>query len=90
MKNLIGSHFANYAESDAATKRLDQGRNQPLLTETYTLDPVGEASLAGHPNAADGKLGVLCLAPAEGLGIDDPDKRERIGEDKITVFRSAP
>ena len=40
-----------------------------------------------HHNEAEGKLGVLCLAPEEGLGIDDPEKRERIGEDKITVFR---
>ena len=67
---------------------LDQGRIQPLLTKTYTLDQVGDASLAVHRNEADGKLGVLCLAPEEGMGIDDPDKRERIGEDKITVFRS--
>ena len=29
-----------------------------------------------HHNEAEGKLGVLCLAPAEGMGIDDPDKRE--------------
>jgi crotonyl-CoA reductase len=88
LKNLIGSHFANYAESYAANKLLDQGKIQPLLTKTYTLDQVGEASLAVHHNEADGKLGVLCLAPSEGLGISDPEKRERIGEDKITVFRS--
>jgi crotonyl-CoA reductase len=30
---------------------------------------------------------VLCLARSEGQGISDPDKRERIGEDKITRFR---
>ncbi len=88
LKNLIGSHFANYAESYAANKLLDQGRIQPLLTRTYDLAHVGEASLAVHHNEADGKLGVLCLAPEEGLGIEDPEKRERIGEDKITVFRS--
>jgi crotonyl-CoA reductase len=40
-----------------------------------------------HRNEADGKIGVLCLAPREGLGIDDPEKRARIGEDKITLFR---
>ena len=90
LKNMIGSHFANYAESYAANKLLDQGRIQPLLTETYDLAHVGDASLAVHHNEAEGKLGVLCLAPSEGLGIDDPEKRERIGEDKITVFRSYP
>ena len=30
---------------------------------------------------------MLCLAPDEGLGIDDPEMRARIGEDKITLFR---
>jgi len=28
----------------------------------------------------------LCLAPEKGMGITDPEKRERIGEDKITMF----
>jgi len=42
-----------------------------------------------HRNQAEGKLGVLCLAPREGMGIDDADKRDRIGEDKITRFRNA-
>jgi crotonyl-CoA reductase len=88
LKNLIGSHFANYAESYAANKLLDQGRIQPLLTQTYPLEQVGAASLAVHHNEVEGKLGVLCLAPQEGLGIDDPEKRARIGEDVITVFRS--
>jgi crotonyl-CoA reductase len=58
-----------------------------VLSETYTLDRVGEAARAVHQNEADGKLGVLCLAPSEGLGITDPDKRDRIGDDKITRFR---
>jgi crotonyl-CoA reductase len=40
-----------------------------------------------HRNEHEGKIGVLCLARREGLGIDDPDKRQRIGEDKITPFR---
>ncbi|MFN3255913.1 MAG: crotonyl-CoA carboxylase/reductase [Ilumatobacter sp.] len=88
LKRLIGSHFANYAESYQANRLIDQGRIQPLLSATYDLEHVGEASLAVHHNEAEGKLGVLCLAPSEGLGISDPEKRERIGEDKITMFRS--
>ena len=66
---------------------LCEGKIQPLLTDTYTLDQVGDASLAVHHNKAEGKLGVLCLSPAEGLGVDDPERRAEIGEDKITVFR---
>jgi crotonyl-CoA reductase len=88
LKKLVSSHFANYAESYAANKLIDQGRIQPLLTDVYSLENVGDAALAVHHNEAEGKLGVLCLAPSEGLGIDDPEKRDRIGEDKITVFRN--
>ena len=33
------------------------------------------------------KIGVLCLAPEEGLGIDDPELRAKVGEDRITLFR---
>ncbi|MEM1334818.1 MAG: crotonyl-CoA carboxylase/reductase, partial [Actinomycetota bacterium] len=87
LKQLVSSHFANYAESYQANRLIDQGRIQPLLIETYPLEQVGEATLAMHHNQADGKLGVLCLAPEEGLGIDDPEKRDRIGEDVVTVFR---
>ncbi len=87
LKKLIGSHFANYAESYAANKLLAEGRIQPLLTKSYDLTEVGAAALAVHHNEVEGKLGVLCLAPSEGLGIDDPEKRDRIGEDKITIFR---
>ncbi len=88
LKKLIASHFANYAEAYAANRLVDQGRIQPLLSATYTLDQVGEAALAVHRNEAEGKLGVLCLAPSEGLGIDDADKRARIGEAHITRMRA--
>jgi crotonyl-CoA reductase len=30
---------------------------------------------------------VLCLAPEEGLGVDDPELREKVGEERITRFR---
>ncbi len=48
LKQLVSSHFANYAESWAANKLLCEGKIQPLLTDTYTLEQVGEASLAVH------------------------------------------
>ncbi len=87
LKRLLSSHFANYAEAWAANKLIDQGRIQPLLSEVYPLTEVGAAARAVHRNEAEGKIGVLCLAPEEGLGIDDPEKRESIGESKITTFR---
>jgi crotonyl-CoA reductase len=87
LKRLLSSHFANYAEAYAANRLIDQGRIQPLLSAVHPLTEVGLAARAIHRNEHEGKIGVLCLAPTEGLGIDDPEKRARIGEDKITVFR---
>ncbi len=87
LKRLIASHFANYAEAWQANRLIDQGKIQPLLSAVYDLDAVGEAALKIHRNEHEGKIGILCLAPTEGLGIDDPEKRDRIGEDKITIFR---
>lgn len=87
LKRLLSSHFANYAESWAANRLIDQGRIQPLLSKVYHLDDTGEAARAVHRNEIEGKAGVLCLAPSEGLGIDDAEKRDRIGEHKITTFR---
>jgi crotonyl-CoA reductase len=87
LKRLVASHFANYAEAWAANRLIDRGRIHPLLSGVYPLAEVGAAARSVHRNEVEGKLGVLCLAPAEGLGIDDPEKRERIGEDAITRFR---
>jgi crotonyl-CoA reductase len=87
LKKLLSSHFANYAEAWASNKLLDEGRIQPLLSSTYSLEQVGVAARAVHRNEAEGKIGVLCMAPAAGMGISDPEKRERIGVDKITLFQ---
>jgi crotonyl-CoA reductase len=87
LKRLIASHFANYAEAWAANRLVSQGRIQPLLSAVYPLEEVGEAARTIHRNEHEGKIGVLCLAPGEGLGIDDPERRDAVGEDKITLFR---
>ncbi|MEZ5259892.1 MAG: crotonyl-CoA carboxylase/reductase, partial [Ilumatobacteraceae bacterium] len=88
LKKLISSHFANYEEAWAANKLISQGRIHPIMSDVYQLDQVGEAALAVHHNEAEGKLGVLCLAPEEGLGIDDPEFREQVGEANITRYRT--
>jgi len=87
LKSIISSHFANYQEAWNMNRLIDQGAIQPVLSEVFTLDQVGEAALKTHRNQGEGKLGVLCLAPEAGLGIADPDKREAIGEDKITLYQ---
>ncbi|MEI2638703.1 MAG: crotonyl-CoA carboxylase/reductase [Microthrixaceae bacterium] len=87
LKKIVSSHFANYQEAWNMNKLISQGRIQPVMSEVFTLDQVGEAALKVHHNEAEGKLGVLCLAPEAGQGITDPAKREAIGEDKITLFQ---
>jgi crotonyl-CoA reductase len=87
LKSIKSSHFANYREAWDANKLIAQGRIQPILSSVHALEDVGEAAYQVHKNLHEGKIGVLCLAPEEGLGIDDPEFRAKVGEDKITLFR---
>ncbi|MEX1217711.1 MAG: crotonyl-CoA carboxylase/reductase [Acidimicrobiales bacterium] len=87
LKKIISTHFANYAEAWAANQLVCEGKIQPILSAVYPLEQAGEAAYQVHKNLHEGKIGVLCLAPAEGLGIDDPAFRAEIGEDRITAFR---
>jgi crotonyl-CoA reductase len=87
LKRIVASHFANYAEAAAANELVRQGRIQPILSAVYPLEQAGEAAFEVHHNRHEGKIGVLCLAPSEGLGIDDPEFRAKVGEDRITLFR---
>ncbi|HEY7947570.1 MAG TPA: crotonyl-CoA carboxylase/reductase [Acidimicrobiales bacterium] len=87
LKTIKGSHFANYREAWDANQLICQGKVVPPLSAVYPLENVGEAAYQVHRNLHEGKIGVLCLAPSEGLGIDDPELRARVGEDRITVFR---
>ena len=87
LKSIISSHFANYQEAWEMNRLIDKGAIQPVMSEVFPLDQVGEAALKVHHNKAEGKIGVLCLAPEAGLGITDPAKREAIGEDKITLYQ---
>jgi crotonyl-CoA reductase len=87
LKSIVSSHFANYREAWEANRLIAEGRIQPLLSRVHPLTETGDAALAVHRNEVEGKVGVLCLAPEEGLGIDDPEFRDQVGEDKITLFR---
>jgi crotonyl-CoA reductase len=87
LKTIKGCHFANYREAWEANRLICQGKVQPILSAVYPLDETGEAALQIHHNLHEGKIGVLCLAPEEGLGVTDPELRAKVGEDKINVFR---
>jgi crotonyl-CoA reductase len=86
LKRIIGSHFANYRESWEANRLIAKGRIHPTLSRTYPLDEVGQAALDVHHNLHQGKVGVLCLAPQEGLGVTDGELRER-HLTRINAFR---
>ncbi len=87
LKTIKGSHFANYREAWHANQLICEGKILPPLSAVYRLDEVGEAAYTVHRNLHEGKIGVLCAAPSEGLGIDDPALREKVGEDRLTIFR---
>ena len=86
LKRIISSHFANYRESWEANRLIAKGKIHPTLSKTYPLDQVGQATLDVHKNAHQGKVGVLCLAPEEGLGVRDQEMRAQ-HEDAINRFR---
>src|ERR671914_1270355 len=86
LKRIISSHFANYRESWEANRLIAKGMIHPTLSRSYSLDDVGQAALDVHQNAHQGKVGVLCLAPAEGLGVRDRELRAK-HETSINRFR---
>ena len=86
LKNIKSSHFANYRESWEANKLIDKGLIHPTVSRVYSLEDTGQAALDVHHNLHQGKVGVLCLAPEEGLGVRNEEKRA-LHLDKINRFR---
>ncbi|WP_376775183.1 crotonyl-CoA carboxylase/reductase [Saccharopolyspora phatthalungensis] len=88
LKRIIGSHFANYREAWEANRLICKGMIHPTLSKVYRLPEAGVAAAGVHRNCHSGKVGVLCLAPKTGLGVDDQELRERSAT-KINRFRQA-
>ena len=88
LKRILGSHFANYREAWEANRLIARGRIHPTLSRVYDLDDTGQAAYDVHHNLHHGKVGVLCLAPQQGLGVRDPALRSR-HVDAINRFRAA-
>jgi crotonyl-CoA reductase len=86
LKRIVGSHFANYRESYEANRLIDKALIHPTLSRVYPLEETGQAALDVHTNSHQGKVGVLALAPTEGLGVTNPEKRAR-HVDAINRFR---
>ncbi|WP_432251111.1 crotonyl-CoA carboxylase/reductase [Streptomyces sp. HNM1019] len=86
LKRIIGSHFANYREAWEANRLIIKGLIHPTLSRSYRLAEIGRAVHDVHRNQHHGKVGVLCLAPEEGLGVTDPELRSA-HEPAINRFR---
>jgi len=86
-KRIIGSHGSTLQEALEFNRLVDLGKIQPTLAKTVALDDVVEAAYETDLNRHVGKIGVLCQAPEEGLGVEDRERREQIGESKIELFR---
>ncbi|RKN41177.1 crotonyl-CoA carboxylase/reductase [Streptomyces hoynatensis] len=87
LKRIIGTHFANYREAWEANRLVSRGKIHPTLSNVYPLEDAGQAALDVHRNVHQGKVGVLCLAPEEGLGVRNHELRER-HLDAINRFRT--
>jgi crotonyl-CoA reductase len=87
LKRVIGSHAANWQEASESNRLIAQGKILPALSKVYRLDQVADAAREVQLNRHVGKVGVLCLAEREGLGIEDPELRAKIGEDRLRTFR---
>lgn len=86
VKRIVGTHSANYREAWAANDLVIRGRIHPVLSRTYALADVADATDAVHRNLHLGKVGVRCLAPREGMGVRDPDMRSALSS-QIKLFQ---
>ncbi|MCO6009309.1 crotonyl-CoA carboxylase/reductase [Actinoallomurus purpureus] len=87
IKSIVGSHGFNYHEAVETNRLIGLGMIHPTLSMVYTLDEAAEATRAVQTNQHVGKVGLLVGAEKEGLGVEDPAMRERVGEDKLTLYR---
>ncbi len=86
LKRIVGSHFANYKEAWEANRLIAKGLVHPTVSQSYSMAEVGQAAYDVHRNAHQGKVGVLCLAPEEGLGVRNTQMRAQY-EQEINRFR---
>ena len=86
LKTIIGSHFANYKEAWEANRLAALGHIHPILSRTYPLEDTGEAAYHVHQNLHHGKIGIRVLAPEDGHGVRDQERRAK-HIDKIELFR---
>ncbi|MFL5909591.1 MAG: crotonyl-CoA carboxylase/reductase [Gaiellaceae bacterium] len=77
LKRIIGSHISNLDEAARANQLVCDGAIHPALWRTYALDEAHEAVSLMHRNEHRGKVGILCMAGEEDLGVRDQDLRAK-------------
>jgi crotonyl-CoA reductase len=87
LKSIKGSHFSNYREAWDANQTIIDGKVVPPLSAVFDLEHVGDAAYEVHHNRHEGKIGVLCVSPKEGLGITNYELRAKVGEERLSIFR---
>ena len=87
LKSIIGSHGFNYHEAVEVNRLIGLGMIHPTLSAVFPLDEAADATRAVQTNRHVGKVAVLCGAAKEGEGVTDPALRERIGEERLALFR---
>ncbi|GAA0600955.1 crotonyl-CoA carboxylase/reductase [Kribbella sandramycini] len=87
LKRIVGSHFANYREAWEANRLIAKGMVHPTVSRVYGLEETAQAAYDVQHNLHQGKVGVLTLAPTEGLGVRDPELRAR-HQQAIDRFRN--
>jgi crotonyl-CoA reductase len=89
LKRIIGVQGSTWHEAWETNRLIQLGMILPVLSRVFALNEAGEAARFVQTNNHVGKVGVLCLAEEEGLGIEAPEERARIGEARLRVFRDA-
>ncbi|MFD8462802.1 crotonyl-CoA carboxylase/reductase [Streptomyces antimycoticus] len=87
LKKIVGSHIANLQEQWDANKLFELGHIVPTMSAVYPLAEAAQGCRLVQTNQQIGKIAVLCMAPHTGLGVTDPELRERIGEDRLNPLR---
>ncbi|MFD1048258.1 crotonyl-CoA carboxylase/reductase, partial [Kibdelosporangium lantanae] len=87
LKRIIGSHGANLQEQWECNRLVHLGKLMPVLSSVFPMDAAGEATRLVQQNQHIGKVGVLCMAPATGLGVTAPELRDRVGEQRLNLLR---
>ncbi|MEU7837993.1 MULTISPECIES: crotonyl-CoA carboxylase/reductase [unclassified Nonomuraea] len=88
LKRIIGSHGMNLHEATQMMRLYQLGKLSSVLSAVYPLAEAGEAARLVQRNQHVGKVGVLCAAPGEGLGVTDSRLRAEVGEQWLNPLRT--